>query len=191
MRSKPIVISLLALFTIFFACSKSDVTNNDPCSGIQFNVTHTHTESVGATNNGTISVLSPRGDTIMYKLNNGIFQDSWYFTDLAPGDYVVTIKNSKGCTDTAKITILHYGTKYAPVKQLILGYCGPCHLGPGHDGNKNFDTDSSIVANWDRIKIRAVDNIPTQMPELPNSVLTPPDKQKIVDWVNAGHRTTD
>ncbi|NOT49774.1 MAG: hypothetical protein HOP10_00680 [Chitinophagaceae bacterium] len=195
MRSK-LTITCLTVILLIYSCSKSDVTDTDPCTGVNFNITHTHTESIGTSNNGTISILSPRGDTISYKLNNGSYQSSWYFTDLAPGNYVITMKNQKGCTDTAQITILNYGPKYAAVKQLISGgggggYCGPCHLGAGNSGNVNFNTDASIVAQWDRIKIRAVDNLPTQMPELPNAMLTPPDKQKIVDWVNAGHQVSN
>jgi uncharacterized membrane protein len=143
-----------------------------------------------------LTILAPRGDTISYKLNSGAYQDSWYFTNLAPGNYVVTIKNQKSCTDTTQITILNYGPKYAAVKQLISGgggsgYCGPCHINGGMDGGKNFDTDASIISNWDRIKVRAVDNIPTPMPPAPNVPLTNADKQKIVDWVNAGHRQSD
>ena len=55
----------------------------------------------------------------------------------------------------------------------------------------NFDDDASIISSWDRIKVRAVDNLPTRMPSAPNAALTNQDKQKITDWVNAGHRTTD
>jgi hypothetical protein len=191
-----LTITCLSIILLVYSCSKNDAKNADACDGVNFNISHTHTESVGTSNNGTISILSPRGDTISYKLNNGAFQASWYFTDLVPGNYVITIKNQNGCTDTTQITILNYGPKYAAVKQLISGgggggYCGPCHLGAGNDGSKNFDTDASIIAGWDRIKIRAVDNTPSQMPPLPNAVLQPVDKQKIVDWVNAGHRTTD
>jgi len=178
------------------SCSKSDTQTVDPCAGFDIAINHTHTESVGTSNNGTITIYAPRGDTITYKLNNGSYQASWYFTNLAPGNYVVTIKNQKGCTDTAQITILNYGPKYAAVKQLITGgggsgYCGPCHLNGGMDGGKNFDTDANIISSWDRIKARAVDNIPSQMPAPPNAMLTPVDKQKIVDWVNAGHRQSD
>ena len=61
----------------------------------------------------------------------------------------------------------------------------------GNSGGKNFDTDSSIINSWDRIKMRAVDNLPTRMPQTPNSPLTTVDKQKITDWVNAGHRQSD
>ncbi len=197
MRQKPIITGLLAVTIVLTnACSKNDSQTVDPCTGARFSISHTHTESVGASNNGTISMLAPRGDTISYKLNNGTYQSSWYFTNLAPGNYVVTIKNQKGCTDTAQITILNYGPKYAAVKQLISGggsggYCGPCHVNGGNDGTKNFDTDAGIIASWDRIKARAVDNLPSQMPQLPNAMLTPVDKQKITDWVNAGHRQLD
>ena len=178
------------------SCNKNDSQTIDPCTGYNVTINHTHTESVGTSNNGTITISAPRGDTITYKLNSGSYQDSWYFTNLTPGNYVVTIKNQKGCTDTAQITILNYGPKYAAVKQLISGgggsgYCGPCHLNGGINGGKNFDTDASIISSWDRIKARAVDNIPTPMPPAPNVSLTTVDKQKIVDWVNAGHRQSD
>lgn len=174
------------------ACNKKDSPPApDPCAGVNYTVDYFKTESIGNSNNGTYTVNSPIGDTITYKLGNGAYQLSPFFNNLAPGNYVLTVKNQKGCTDTAQFRILNYGPKYANVKEIILGYCGPCHLNGTVNGGKNFDTDSSVVASWDRIKARAVDNIPTQMPELPNAMLTAPDKQKILDWVNAGHRQSD
>lgn len=193
MKLKLIVfffISGLAVFLV--ACGEKDVPAAlDPCLGVTYNVLYTKTEAVGATNNGTITITEPRGDTISYKLGNGAYQASWYFTNLAPGNYVVTVKNQKGCTDTAQLSILNYGPKYALVKEIIIGYCGPCHRNGGTSGGKNFDTDASIISSWDRIKARAVDNLPTRMPEAPNAPLTNVDKQKITDWVNAGHRQSD
>jgi uncharacterized membrane protein len=91
--------------------------------------------------------------------------------------------------DTAQVTILNYGPKYAQVKQLITGYCGPCHLNAGNSGNRNFDTDASIVAGWDRIRARCVTGTPSFMPQ--GGQLTAIDKQRITDWVNAGHRISD
>jgi hypothetical protein len=186
-----IIFLLSAAVILTNSCSKKDSPAPDPCSGYNKTIIFTKTESVGTSDNGTITITEPRGDTITYKLNNGSYQTSWYFTNVPPGNHVITIKNDKGCTDTAQITILNYGPKYALVKQLILGYCGPCHLNNGNSGGKNFDTDASIISSWDRIKARAVDNVPTQMPEAPNSPLTSVDKQKITDWVNAGHRQSD
>lgn len=193
MKLKLIFYCLIAGSVILISsCSKNDSpATPDPCIGVSYNVLSTKTEAIGTTNNGTITIAEPRGDTITYKINNGTYQSSWYFTNLAAGNYVVTIKNQKGCTDTAQITILNYGPKYAAVKQIVLGYCGPCHLNGAVNGTKNFDTDASIVSSWDRIKARAVDNLPTRMPEAPNAALTMIDKQKITDWVNAGHRQSD
>lgn len=179
------------VITIMFSCSKNDEPVPDPCIGVSYDIQYFKTEAIGSSNNGTISINYPVGDTISYQLNNGSFQPSPNFTNLAAGNYVITVKNQKGCTDTAQITILNYGSKYAAVKQLVLGYCGPCHLNGGNSGGKNFDTDASIIASWDRIKARAVDGNPSFMPQAPNSPLSTVDKQKITDWVNAGHRQSD
>ena len=183
---------------LYTACTKKDsVPVPDPCTGTSYTVDYFKTESIGTANNGSFTINFPVGDTFRYKLGSGAYQASNVFNNLAPGNYVLTVKNQKGCTDTTQFTIFNYGPKYAAVKMLIAGvngvsgYCGPCHLDGASSGGKNFDTDASIIANWDRIKARAVDNIPSPMPEPPNVPLSAPDKQKIVDWVNAGHRQSD
>ncbi len=187
--------TLLVVLVTILACNKKDTPAPppppDPCIGVSYVVEYFKTESIGTANNGSITINAPVGDTITYKIGNGTYQTSNVFSNLAPGNYVITVKNQKGCTDTAQITIFQYGPKYALVKQLIVGYCGPCHRNGGMDGGKNFDTDANIVASWDRIKARAVDNNPSQMPAPPNAPLEIPDKQKITDWVNAGHRQSD
>ncbi len=186
MRSTASLIITCCVF-ILSGCKKNDVT--DPCKGINIPMQINKTESTGTANNGSITIVSPRGDSIAYKLNSGSFQDYPIFSNLSPGNYIVTVKNKQGCTDTSNITILNYGVKYAAVKQLVLGYCGPCHLNGSISGGKNFDSDSSIVASKDRIKIRAVDGNPTYMPQ--GGQLTAIDKQKITDWITAGGRTSD
>jgi hypothetical protein len=197
MKMRLLIYSLLAgTFFLVSSCNKTDTPVPDPCKGVSYNIQFLKTEAIGTSNNGTINITYPIGDTITYSLNTGSFQPAANFTNLAPGNYVITVKNQKGCTDTAQITILNYGPKYVLVKQLISGigtggYCGPCHLNGTSNGGKNFDTDASIVSSWDRIKARAVDNLPSQMPEAPNAPLTAIDKQKITDWVNAGHRQLD
>jgi hypothetical protein len=197
MRLKT-VISVLLLVTIAISCNKNDTpAPPDPCLGVNYNFQYFKTEAVGALNNGTILINAPVGDTISYKIGTGNFQSSNYFTNLAPGKYVITVKNQKDCTDTLQLTILNYGPKYAAVKQVIAGisgiggFCGPCHLNGGNSGGRNYDTDAGIINAWDRIKARAVDSNPSQMPELPNAPLSAADKQKITDWVNAGHRISD
>ena len=189
--SSNALFAIVLISTAMLGCSKKDTPIPDPCLGVSYDVQYFKTESIGSSNNGTIAITFPIGDTISYQLNSGAYQASPGFTNLAPGNYVITVKNQNGCTDTAQITILNYGPKYALVKQIINGYCGPCHLNGAVNGSKNFDTDASIVSSWDRIKARAVDGNPSFMPIAPNSPLTNVDKQKITDWVNAGHRQSD
>lgn len=186
----------ITVFAGFLSCNKQD-SPPDPCLGVSYDIQYFKTESVGGASNGTITISSPVGDTISYQLNSAAFQSSPNFNNLAPGDYRIIVINQKGCTDTTQITVFNYGPKYALVKQLIAGtggiggYCGPCHLNGAINGGKNFDSDASIIASWDRIKARAVDGSPSFMPAAPNSPLTLTDRQKITDWVNAGHRQTD
>ncbi|MFM8711215.1 MAG: hypothetical protein ACKOC7_08040 [Sphingomonadales bacterium] len=177
----------LGILALGAGCSKQD--NNDRCVGTNYDIQFTKNPAIGGVNNGSIAIFHPRGDTLRYQLNNGAPQANPNFTGLAPGNYVIWVINQKGCSDTTSTTIEAYGPNYAAVKQIISGYCGPCHLNGGASGGKNLDTDASIVASWDRIRIRCVNGTPTFMPQ--NGQLTAIDKQKITDWVNAGHRITD
>lgn len=191
---KPVLIfSYLFIGIIAAGCSKSDSTPTppptDPCLGITLTPVASVTHTTTGQTQGTITVTSPIGSSMLYSINGSAFQPSTNFFNLAAGNYTITVKNASNCSGTAAATINGYGPKYFQVKNIIIGYCGPCHLNGATNGSKNFDTDNSIVSSWDRIKIRAVDGNPTFMPE--NGQLTAIDKQKIVDWVNAGHRITD
>lgn len=184
---RHLIITLICGLAVLGGCTKQDAT--DRCAGTNYDIQFTKNPAIGGVNNGSISVFYPRGDTLRYQLNNGTPQANPNFTGLAAGKYVIWVINQKGCSDTISTTIEAYGPKYAAVKQLVSGYCGPCHLNGGASGGKNLDTDASIVASWDRIRLRCVNGTPTFMPQ--NGQLTSIDKQKITDWVNAGHRITD
>jgi hypothetical protein len=197
---KYIIISAVIILTIFFAgCSKSDTTPVppppppvDPCLGVTITPVVGITHTITGQSQGTITVTSPVGSGYVYSITGVPFQPSTNFFNLAAGSYTVTVKNGNNCSGTlAGVTINAYGPKFFAVRTIINGYCGPCHLNGTVNGGKNFDTDNSVVSSWDRIKIRAVDGNPSFMPAAPNAQLTAIDKQKIVDWVNAGHRITD
>jgi hypothetical protein len=184
-----------AIILLVSSCKKADspATVNpapvlDPCIG----VTVTPVVDKGFTTvgllQGSITVTSPIGSGITYSIG-GAYQASTNFFTLAAGAYTVSAKTAVGCIGNTSATIVSYGAKYYEVKKIITGYCGPCHLNGTVSGGRNFDTDNSIVAAWDRIKARAVDNLPSVMPQ--GGPLTAIDKQKIVDWVNAGHLITN
>jgi len=180
-------LTLLSLVVVGVSCTGDAPPN--PCTGVQIDIVYATTPAIGASNNGSITVFNPAGDSVSYKLNNGAFQSTALFNNLAPGNYVLTVRNNRGCLDTAQISIVNYGPKYAQVKQIVAGYCGPCHLNAGNSGNFNFDADASIVVGWQRIKVRCVDGTPSFMPQ--GGQLTTLDKQRISDWVMAGHRISD
>lgn len=184
----PLVIAALL---VCFGCKKTDsaAPAEDPCKNAGIVTVALKTHTITGQQLGTITVISPIGSEYTYSINNNTFQASTNFFNLAAGNYVVTTKSKVGCTDTAMITINGYGPKFYAVRTIVNGYCGPCHLNGTINGGKNFDDDNSIVNSWDRIKLRAVDGNPSFMPQ--GGELTTPDKQKILDWVNAGHKVTD
>jgi len=54
---------------------------------------------------GTITVNATGDTTLTYSLDGITFQSSAIFTGLAANSYIVTAKNSKGCTDTTAATV--------------------------------------------------------------------------------------
>jgi len=191
---KPAIYTLIISAAFFAACSKSDTTPTpppvDPCAGVTITPVATVTHTTSGMTQGTITVTSPIGSGYLYSIG-GTPQASTNFFNLAAGSYTLTVKNANNCSGTIPLTINGYGPKFFQVRTLVNGYCGPCHLNGTINGGKNFDSDNDLVNAWDRIKIRAVDGNPSFMPAAPNAPLTVIDKQKIVDWVNAGHRITD
>jgi hypothetical protein len=183
---------LILSFLLFYqSCKKTDVPAPvvNPCAGVTITPLADKTFTITGQSSGTITVSSPIGSGFLYSIDGTAFQASTNFFNLAVGNYTVTVKNANNCSGTLPLTIIGYGAKYYEVKKIINGYCGPCHLNGTTTGGQNFDTDVSIVTAWARIKARASDGLPSFMPQ--NGQLTAPDKQKIVDWVNAGHLTTN
>jgi Domain of unknown function (DUF3869) len=194
---KNILPYLLTFFvsTLFFSCKKTEVTPSpapppaNPCTGVTITPVVTKASTITGQMLGTITVTSPIGSGYTYSIGGTAFQGSVNFFNLSAGAYTLTAKSADGCSGTATININGYGAKFYAVRNLVNANCGPCHLNGGNSGGKNWDTDDAVVASWDRIKARAVDNLPSVMPQ--SGPLTAPDKQKIVDWVNAGHKITD
>jgi hypothetical protein len=193
---KKIILQILFISSVFFyqACKKTDAVVPpapivDPCVGVTITPVADKGFTITGQSLGTITVTSPIGSGFTYSITGSTFQGSTNFFNLAAGSYTLSVKNANNCTGTLPITITGYGPKYYEVKKIITGYCGPCHLNGAVNGGQNFDTDNAIVTAWARIKARAVDGTPSFMPQ--GGQLTALDKQKIVDWVNAGHLITN
>ena len=87
---------------------------------------------------------------------------------------------SPGCSGTP-------GPLFTAVKSLMQANCQSCHSNSIANGGMNWAVDCNIVANKDRIKVRAVDQ--GTMP--PTGALPQSEKNKIAAWISAGGRITD
>ncbi|HJW16559.1 MAG TPA: hypothetical protein VJ499_05550 [Flavisolibacter sp.] len=172
--------------------SKSfSVVAENNCTGVTISVNGTTTNGVpcgGA--GGSVSVTATGGSGFTYSINNGAFQASNTFNNLAVGTYTVVAKNADGCSNSATVKIdpVAAGTLFSAVKNIIQTNCVSCHNNTVQNGGMNWAVDCNIVTNKARIKVRAVDQAGTasQMPQPPNQALSAADQQKIVDWINAG-----
>jgi large repetitive protein len=140
-------------------------------------------------NTGRITVTATGSTGFTYSNNGGAtYQVSNIFNSLATGNFTVGVKDANGCISTSSTTvpIAPAGPLFSSVKALMTTNCAlaGCHAGVNPPGTHDFTVDCTIVAQSARIKIRAVDANPSIMP--PSGSLSTVDKQKIIDWVNAG-----
>jgi uncharacterized membrane protein len=136
---------------------------------------------------------TPSGGTGPYtfSLNAGTYQASNIFSGLVAGSYIVNAKDANGCigSGNATVTNLPMGPLFSAVKSLLQAECVTCHNASNANGGMDWTVDCNIVANSSRIKVRAVDGVPSPMP--PTGLLPLAERQKITNWINAGGRYTD
>jgi hypothetical protein len=173
------------------------LTAVNPCTNLNITITtaivnYTPCQTPAS---GVITVTASGSSGFTYNLNGGAYQASNIFSNLTAGNYTAGVKDVNGCTKTTTATVgtTVPGPLFAQVRTLITTRCGGanCHLNGQSQKGYNFDNDCSIVSWWSQINQTAVTYTMTKMPISPQSLLTAAEKQKITDWVNAGHRITD
>ncbi len=78
----------------------------DPCAGVTVVVNATKVAPALNQSNGSITATATGGSGFTYSLNNGTFQSSGTFSNLAAGNYTVTAKNSNGCTGVTSVSLV-------------------------------------------------------------------------------------
>ncbi len=168
----------------------------DNCRGktLGISAASTPSDKCAGTGTGSVTITGTGGAGFTYQLGTGAFQTSNTFKNVTVNTYAITVKDADGCIKSDVITVaaLPAGTMFTAVQAIIKTNCAisGCHLGSGATGGLNFADDCTIVGSWERIKARAVD-APTSMPPAPRAQLSAADKQKIVDWIAAGHNNTN
>ncbi len=77
----------------------------NPCAGITVAITTTQINPSLNQSNGAITASATGGTGFTYSLNNGTYQASGTFSNLAAGTYTITAKNSNGCLGTKQVTL--------------------------------------------------------------------------------------
>jgi hypothetical protein len=168
------------------------IAQTDPCIGKIFTVSGLSTASEKCSSTGTIVVTAVGGSGLTYSINGTAYQASGTFTAVAAGTYNISAKDADGCVKAGTAVMVNApmaGTAFTAVKTMMQTSCAVtgCHSGGNPTGGLNFTNDCTIVTSWDRIKARAIDASPSVMPPSPNTALSATDKQKITDWITAGH----
>lgn len=159
---------------------------SNPCPTINFTQVVTGADKCIAAGTGTITVSANGSTGFMYQLNSNAYQTSNVFNTLAVGNYTINVRDLNGCikTGTVPVSQAPAGPLFTSVKSIMTANCTGCHGGPSPTSGINLSDDCTIVAQKVRIKIRSVDGNPSIMP--PSGSISAADKQKIIDWINAG-----
>jgi hypothetical protein len=181
--------NILLYYTLLFiiGCKKNSPVNCYDNVLIQASTTLSNP----CTGTGTLIITNPVGSQYDYKINNLPFQKSNTFNLLKPGTYTITTLESNGCISdtTVFVDTIDSGIKFKAVATTLATYCIPCHAGNNPQAGLDFLNVCDIMQHWERIKVRAVDNNPTSMPPLGPIPMS--EKNKIMDWINSGHRYED
>lgn len=181
---------VLFYLAILLVCSCKKQTNSNDCNQV-LAISANTTSSLPCEGNGKIIITAPVGNNYSYKINNLPYQSSTEFSMLKPNNYTITIKDENNCTSTsnAKVDTVNGGTKFLNVATTLATYCTPCHTGNNPQAGLNWLNPCDILQYWDRIKARAVDGNPIPMP--PTGLIPLAERNKIMDWINAGHSYTN
>ena len=72
----------------------------DPCAGVTISLTETHITPTTGQTNGSITVTASPAGTYTYNINGGAFQSSNVFSGLGAGTFIISAKNTNGCSGT-------------------------------------------------------------------------------------------
>lgn len=108
-------ISLLSAIFLFatcliFSCTKETVDPPaDPCSGVTVSISTSQSAPTTGQSNGSITVTATPNGTYTYSINNGAYQASNIFNNLAAGTYTIKAKNADGCESAVSTVTLSAG----------------------------------------------------------------------------------
>jgi hypothetical protein len=172
----------LLLISILFSCKKQ----NDSCTNT-IEIKYTKTSSQPCTATGTVKIMSPVSSNLLYKIDNGDFKISPEFLNVATGKHTIIIKDENNCESKKEVVVdtILVGPKFLEVMKVLDKYCSKCHTGLNPPASLDFTNACDVLKSWQRIEARAVFGISSPMPQ--DGLMPLNERNKIVEWINAGH----
>lgn len=119
----------------------------------------------------------------MYKIGNSAFQDSESFTNLAPGNYTVTVMDAEGCETSVSHRLLSTASWMQHILPIINTRCALSGCHDGNSGLPNWTDLATVQQNAQRIKSRTGAR---EMPPAGAQQLTEDQISMIACWVDDG-----
>jgi len=102
MKKNYLIISILVCTVLFvFSCKKDTVVPTSPCTGLTISINSSQSAPTTGQSNGSITITATPSGTYTYSINNGAYQSSNIFNNLAAGTYTIMAKNADGCTSAS------------------------------------------------------------------------------------------
>jgi mono/diheme cytochrome c family protein len=162
-------------------------TNNSITCNLQEAIVATTVASHPCTASGSIQVAEPLGAKYQYRIDNRPFQNQPIFSDVKVGGHRLVLKDVSGCEAVREVmvdTIAQVNT-FKQVRQILANRCASCHSGNNPHGGLDFTNFCDILNHWQRIDARAVQGIPSPMPQA--GLIPQEERNKIVEWIKTGH----
>lgn len=179
--TKLLLLNLLSLGGIF-SCTNNSITCN-----LQEAIVATTVASHPCTASGSIQVAEPLGAKYQYRIDNRPFQNQPIFSDVKVGGHSLVLKDVSGCEAVREVIVdtIAQAHTFKLVRQVLANRCASCHSGNNPHGGLDFTNVCDILNHWQRIDARAVQGIPSPMPQA--GLIPQEERNKIVEWIKTGH----
>lgn len=180
---KLVWIMIISLF-IMNSCSDSGEEEVDPCLNGPGVVLDGVIASVDGASSGEINVSAQNGKSpYVFSIDGTSFQSDGKFSNLAGGNYTITVKDANDCTNSQAVLVkevpeVSFATE---IKPIIDTNCQISNCHGSNAGIPSWATYGDIKARASAIKTRTSNKT---MP--PNGSLSDSDIQLIADWVDQG-----
>lgn len=187
MKVNKQLVFVLLLFVGFYSCSE----DNSKLCNLQNSLFVSTTASNPCSGSGSIQIIEPIGVNFQYKIDNQPFQNLPTFLNVKVGKHDLVVKDNMGCKILKEVIVdtLQKGNTFRQVSQILANRCSSCHSGNNPQAGLNLTKPCDIQNHWDRIQARAVNGIPSPMPQ--TGLIPLEERNKIMEWIANGHSYED